>query len=131
MQVASLRYNRTEFVAPDTSRPHHSLPLMYMASLTLCQLYQRFLIDKVGRRPLLMCGAFGTFVSLAVGGIIGGYGSSLASYKAAGWASIALIYIYDISFSYSFAPIRWVLPSETFNLLLYGILLSPRTPTCG
>jgi hypothetical protein len=64
-----------------------------------------------------MCGAFGTFVSLAVvGGIIGGYGSSLASHKAAGWAGIAFIYTYDINFSYSFAPIGWVLPSEILNL---------------
>ncbi|KIW01441.1 uncharacterized protein PV09_07199 [Verruconis gallopava] len=75
-----------------------------------------FLIDKVGRRPLLMCGAMGTFVSLViVGGIIAGF-SDLASNKAAGWAGIAFIYIYDINFSYSFAPIGWVLPAELFNL---------------
>jgi MFS family permease len=84
---------------------------------TLSTLPALFLIDKVGRRPLLMCGAFGTFVSLViVGGIIGGYGSSLVSHKAAGWAGIAFIYIYDVNFSYSFAPIGWVLPSEIFNL---------------
>lgn len=84
---------------------------------TLSTLPALFLIDKVGRRPLLMCGAFGTFASLViVGGIIGGYGSSLAQHKAAGWAGIAFIYIYDINFSYSFAPIGWVLPSEIFNL---------------
>ncbi|KAH6867350.1 general substrate transporter [Thelonectria olida] len=76
-----------------------------------------FLIDKVGRRRLLMCGAAGTFISLViVGGIIGGYGSSLTSNKMAGWAGIAFIYIYDINFSFSFAPIGWVLPSEIFNL---------------
>ncbi|GME42919.1 D-xylose-proton symporter protein [Neofusicoccum parvum] len=84
---------------------------------TLSTLPALFLIDKVGRRPLLMCGALGTFVSLIiVGGIVGGYGSSLVSHKAAGWTGIAFIYIYDINFSYSFAPIGWVLPSEIFNL---------------
>ncbi|OAQ62826.1 MFS sugar transporter [Pochonia chlamydosporia 170] len=84
---------------------------------TLSTLPAVFLIDKVGRRPLLMCGAFGTFVSLViVGAIIGAYGSELQSHKAAAWTGIAFIYIYDINFSYSFAPIGWVLPSEIFNL---------------
>lgn len=84
---------------------------------TLSTLPALFLIDKVGRRPLLMCGAFGTFVSLViVGGIVGGFGDTLVSHKAAGWFGIAFIYIYDINFSYSFAPIGWVLPSEIFNL---------------
>ncbi|KAF4918204.1 MFS glucose transporter mfs1 [Colletotrichum viniferum] len=53
---------------------------------TLSTLPALFLIDKVGRRPLLIR------------------------------AGIAFIYIYDINFSYSFAPIGWVLPSEIFNL---------------
>jgi len=84
---------------------------------TLSTLPALFLIDKVGRRPLLICGGLGTFASLViVGGIIGGYGDGLVSHKAAGWAGIAFIYIYDINFSYSFAPIGWVLPSEIFNL---------------
>ncbi|KAM6505551.1 hypothetical protein FSOLCH5_013727 [Fusarium solani] len=84
---------------------------------TLSTLPALFLIDKIGRRPLLMVGATGTFISLViVGGIIGGYGSSLTSNKSAGWAGIAFIYIYDINFSFSFAPIGWVLPSEIFNL---------------
>ena len=84
---------------------------------TLSTLPALFLIDKVGRRPLLMCGAAGTFISLViVGGIVGGYGDSLVNNKSAGWAGIAFIYIYDINFSYSFAPIGWVLPSEIFNL---------------
>ncbi|KAG5808691.1 hypothetical protein H9Q74_014380 [Fusarium xylarioides] len=76
---------------------------------TLSTLPALFLIDKLGRRPLLMCGAAGTFISLViVGGIIGGFGLGLAD--------IVLIYIYDVNFSFSFAPIGWVLPSEIFNL---------------
>lgn len=84
---------------------------------TLATLPAFFLIDKVGRRPLMMCGAFGTFVSLViVGAVIGKYGDDLPNHPTAGWVGIAFIYIYDINFSYSFAPIGWVLPSEIFNL---------------
>ncbi|RAO72846.1 uncharacterized protein BHQ10_008858 [Talaromyces amestolkiae] len=87
-----------------------------------------FLIDRVGRRPLLMCGAIGTCVSLViVAGIIGAYGSSLVNHKSAGWAGIAFIYIYDINFSYSFAPIGWVLPSEIFNLSIRSKAISITT----
>lgn len=84
---------------------------------TLSTLPALFLIDRVGRRPLLMCGATGTFISLIiVGAIVGKYGSALADHPSAGWVGIAFIYIYDINFSYSFAPIGWVYPSEIFNL---------------
>jgi len=84
---------------------------------TLSTLPAVFFIDRVGRKPLMMCGAAGTFISLViVGGIIGGYGDSLVNNKAAGWVGIVFIYIYDVNFSYSFAPIGWVLPSEIFNL---------------
>ncbi|PYI07060.1 general substrate transporter [Aspergillus sclerotiicarbonarius CBS 121057] len=87
-----------------------------------------FLIDKVGRRVLLMFGAAGTCVSLViVGGIVGAYGSNLIHHRSAGWVGIAFIYIYDINFSYSFAPIGWVLPSEIFNLSIRSKAMSITT----
>lgn len=88
------------------------------------------LIDKVGRRPLLMCGAAGTCISLViVGAIVGAYGDGLGAHKAAGWVGIAFIYIYDVNFSYSFAPIGWVLPSEIFNLAIRSKAISITTST--
>jgi sugar porter (SP) family MFS transporter len=84
---------------------------------TISTLPALFLIDKIGRRPLLLSGAAGTFISLViVGGIIGGYGDTLKDHPAAGWTGIAFVYIYDVNFSYSWAPIGWVLPSEIYNI---------------
>lgn len=76
-----------------------------------------FLVDKLGRKPLFMAGAIGTFISLIiVAGITGKYPDSLSEHKKAGWCAIAFVYIYDINFSYSFAPLGWILPSEIFSL---------------
>ncbi|KAL3418307.1 D-xylose-proton symporter (hexose transporter) [Phlyctema vagabunda] len=87
-------------------------------------------IDRVGRRPLLMCGAAGTCISLViVGAIIGSFGDSLPQHKVAGWVGIAFIYIYDVNFSYSFAPIGWVLPSEIFTLAIRSKAISITTST--
>ncbi|KAL2060309.1 hypothetical protein VTL71DRAFT_9704 [Oculimacula yallundae] len=88
------------------------------------------LIDRLGRRPLLMCGAAGTCISLViVGAIIGAYGDELADNKVAGWAGVAFIYIYDVNFSYSFAPIGWVLPSEIFTIAIRSKAISITTST--
>ncbi|KAL4892927.1 general substrate transporter [Aspergillus ambiguus] len=87
-----------------------------------------FLIDRVGRRVLLMSGAVGTAVSLViVGAVIAAFGADLVHHRAAGWAGIAFIYIYDVNFSYSFAPIGWVLPSEIFNLSIRSKAISITT----
>ncbi|KAK9246266.1 general substrate transporter [Lipomyces tetrasporus] len=78
-----------------------------------------FLIDKVGRRVLLMWGAIGTGLSLLfVAAIIGTHHNNLSESSLAGWIGIILIYTYDVNFSYSWAAVCWVLPSEIFPLAI-------------
>ncbi|KAK2881781.1 hypothetical protein FQN49_000448 [Arthroderma sp. PD_2] len=89
-----------------------------------------FWIDRLGRRMLLMCGAGGTFISLViVGAIIGAFGSHLKEHAAAGWVGVVFIYFYDVNFSYSFAPVGWVLPSEIFHLSIRSKAISITTST--
>lgn len=87
---------------------------------TLATLPALILIDRFGRRPLLMAGAFGTCLSLgvvaAMVGVFDHDSDTDSGPVAAGWVGIAFVYLYDINFSYSFAPIGWVLPAEIFNL---------------
>jgi len=74
-------------------------------------------LDKLGRKPMLMAGSIGTFISLIiVAGIVGAYDGKLSEHKSAGWCAVAFIYIYDINFSYSYAPIGWIYASEIFPL---------------
>lgn len=74
-------------------------------------------MDKFGRKPMLMAGSVGTFISLIiVAGIVGKYDGRLDVHKNYGWCAVAFIYIYDINFSYSWAPIGWVLASEIFSM---------------
>lgn len=83
---------------------------------TLSTIPALFLIDRVGRRPLVMCGSVGMCIALVVNAaIIGSYGD-LKEHKAAGWTGIAFIYVFDVNFAYSLGPVGWVLPSEIFNL---------------
>ncbi|KAF7968129.1 hypothetical protein HWV62_31799 [Athelia sp. TMB] len=86
------------------------------------------LLDKVGRRPLLMAGALGCFASLViVGTLIAAFGSNWPAHPVAGHVAIAFVYIYDVNFSYSWAPIGWVLPSEIFPLALRSTGISITT----
>ncbi|CCH47101.1 Galactose transporter [Wickerhamomyces ciferrii] len=85
-------------------------------------------LDKFGRKKMLQAGSIGTFISLIiVGSIIGKYDGKLDQNKAAGWTAIAFVYIYDINFSYSWAPIGWVYPSEIFPLAIRSKAISITT----
>ncbi|KII90641.1 hypothetical protein PLICRDRAFT_174023 [Plicaturopsis crispa FD-325 SS-3] len=86
------------------------------------------LLDTVGRRPLLMTGALGCLGALiVVGSLIAAYGHDWPAHPMAGHAAIAFVYIYDVNFSYSWAPIGWVLPSEIFPLALRSTGISITT----
>ncbi|KAF9241825.1 general substrate transporter [Melanogaster broomeanus] len=98
--------------------------------ITLSTLPAVVLLDTVGRRPLLMWGAAGCFVSLMiVGSLVAAFGDDWPAHPTAGRVAIAFVFLYDVNFSYSWAPIGWVLPSEIFPLHLRSTGISITTST--
>lgn len=88
------------------------------------------LLDSLGRRPLLMSGAAGCFTCLAiVGSLVTVYGKDWPAHAIAARIAIVFVFVYDVNFSYSWAPIGWVIPSEIFPLHLRSTGISITTST--
>jgi SP family galactose:H+ symporter-like MFS transporter len=69
------------------------------------------LIDRVGRRPLLLTGISGMIASLAVLGAVFSLSSSASSL---GWLAVVSMMLYVGSFAISLGPIFWLLISEIY-----------------
>lgn len=74
-----------------------------------------FVIDRLGRRPLLLFGSVGMTATLIIVAILTAkYNGNWAEHRAAGWAGIAMLVLYMIFFGVSWGPIGWAMPSEIF-----------------
>ncbi|KAG1752876.1 general substrate transporter [Suillus lakei] len=88
------------------------------------------LVDNVGRRPLLISGAAGCFTCLAiVGSIVTVYGKDWPAHVVAARTVIFFVFLYNVIFSYSWAPMGWVVTSEIFPLHLRSTGMSMTTST--
>lgn len=74
-----------------------------------------FLIDKVGRRPLLLAGLLGMAISLATLGSLFHLNSDNA-----GIGAIICLFFYVAFFAFSIGPIAWLIISEIFPLEIRG-----------
>lgn len=71
--------------------------------------------DRIGRRPILISGAFiMATCHIIVAILTAQYRHSWPSHTAAGWAACVLIWIFAIGFGYSWGPGPWVLVAEIF-----------------
>jgi sugar porter (SP) family MFS transporter len=82
------------------------------------------ILDKVGRRPLLMFGTAGCIVSLAMLGVFfaSGYLQDNAS-----WVALVCLIVYIASFAIGLGPVFWLMIAEIFPLRVRSSAMSIST----
>jgi SP family galactose:H+ symporter-like MFS transporter len=85
-----------------------------------------FLLDRVGRRPLLLVGVAGQIVGLAILGAAFHF-QQLAAFKS--YVAIGGLVIYVACFAFGLGPIFWLLISEIYPLKVRGAAMSAVTVT--
>lgn len=82
------------------------------------------LLDRVGRKPLLVTGTIGCIVSLAVLGVFFASGSLQDS---ASWIALVCLIVYIASFAVGLGPVFWLMISEIFPLRVKSPAMSVAT----
>ncbi|KAF8850764.1 general substrate transporter [Acephala macrosclerotiorum] len=76
-----------------------------------------YVIDRVGRKPLMMAGSAGMEIcELVIGVIVATCGHDWAAHSAAGWAAVVFVWLYIVNFAYSWGPGSWILIAEIFPI---------------
>jgi sugar porter (SP) family MFS transporter len=82
------------------------------------------ILDRVGRRPLLITGTAGCIVSLTV---LGAFFASQSLQHSASWLALVCLITYIASFAIGLGPVFWLLISEIFPLTVRGPAMSVST----
>lgn len=83
-------------------------------------------VDKLGRKPILIAGAIGMATChIIVAVIVAKDQSSWTSHAAAGWAAVAMVWLFVFHFGYSWGPCAWIVVAEIWPISQrpYGIAL--------
>ncbi|KZT02553.1 general substrate transporter [Laetiporus sulphureus 93-53] len=78
-------------------------------------------VDNVGRKPVLVSGAFlMAACHLVVAVLTGLYSNSWPEHRTAGWVACAFVWIFAMGFGYSWGPCSWIVVSEIWPLSVRG-----------
>jgi len=78
-------------------------------------------IDQLGRRPVLISGAFLMALCHFIVAILTGlYQFSWPQHVAAGWVACTFVWIFAIGFGYSWGPCAWIIIAEIWPLSVRG-----------
>ncbi len=91
----------------------------------LATLIAVWLVDRVGRKPLLYAGLAGMLLSLTAIGCIFALGDT-GAYEI-GKAAIAAVWLYIACFAFSLGPVPWIVMTEIFPLNVRGRAVSIAT----
>jgi len=83
-------------------------------------------VDKLGRKPILIVGAIGMASCHIIIAIITALDQKdWAKHSAAGWAAVAMVWLFVVHFRYSWGPCAWIVISEIWPISQrpYGIAL--------
>lgn len=83
-------------------------------------------VDKLGRKPILIAGAIGMATChIIVAVIVAMDQHSWAKHSAAGWAAVAMVWLFVVHFGYSWGPCAWIVIAEIWPISQrpYGISL--------
>ncbi|ROT42606.1 general substrate transporter [Sodiomyces alkalinus F11] len=84
-------------------------------------------IDRVGRKPVLAIGAIGmALCHFTIAIIFARNENQWESHPAAGWAAVAMVWLFVIHFGYSWGPCAWIIAAEIWPLSSrsYGVSLA-------
>lgn len=100
--------------------------MLQLVAVSVCFL----IIDNVGRRRLAIFGGLGGCVSWTImAALVGVYSKTWASHTDAGWAAVAMAFLFILMYGCTYAPLGWALPSEVFPSAMRskGVALSTST----
>ncbi|KXJ90419.1 putative hexose transport-related protein [Microdochium bolleyi] len=83
-------------------------------------------VDRLGRKPVLAIGALGMALCHFIIAIIFAKNSDQwATQPAAGWAAVAMVWLFVVHFGYSWGPCAWIVVAEIWPLSCrsYGVAL--------
>jgi len=75
-----------------------------------------WLVDRAGRRPLLICGVLGMVATLVVLGLAFRGGAAGAAARNLGLITVVCLAAYIVFFAFSLGPIVWLMISEIYPL---------------
>jgi hypothetical protein len=75
------------------------------------------IIDKVGRRPMLLVGSVVMLISMVIAGVmVAKFRHDWPGHATEGWVVVAFIWVYVGAFGATWGPVSWTLVSEIFPL---------------